>query len=335
MNGLLDPPNAALDHEVVARRRATRRDAARRPARRAPARSTSTSTRSSTLFADRDGAGRRVGRTVGSDSARRERVARRSTRPLSRVAPGAGIGPVYPVDFDDTSDPPRYEVDERVAPRRRRTVGAPRTSTRSSNGRLSAKEARPSSTSSTASSRRSATSSSRSTGRPCASTANGDVRIDTVGCRSVRATTARCQPNQDVRFQQARPRRSSSRTRSARRGSRTSCSSPGFALIMLRVLHRGRRHRGVRRRGARSSAVLRLLAPAGAVRGRSHCLLIGLFGLAIDLQAGGLGAVDLHRQRRARRGFALAVRRFVARSIPRGGSSRSCAVERCSSCCPA
>ena len=45
-------------------------------------------------------------------------------------------------------------------------------------------------------------------------------------------------------------------------------------------------------------------------------LLLGIFGLAIDLQAGGLGPWTFIGARVARRGIDLAVRRFVARSIP-------------------
>jgi membrane-bound serine protease (ClpP class) len=206
------------------------------------------------------------------------------TAPVVAIAPGAGIGPVYPVNFDDPGDPARADVEDQVR-------GAQAANDRSTESvavvdrRLSANAAEELDVVNAV--------------QPTV----GDfiVSLDgqtvTVGGVDVELDTAdvigeglerRRQPNQEVRFNKLDLGQQLAHT----------LVTPwvayflfvaGFALVIFEFFTAG----------VGIAGFVGACAIVGACFGFSHLpvqwwaiglLLIGLVGLAVDLQAGGLGA---------------------------------------------
>ena len=205
--------------------------------------------------------------------------------PIVAVAPGAGIGPVHPVNFDDTSDPTRREVETQVRDAQAANDRSTENVAAVVDGRLSAKDAE------------------RLDVVNAVQPTVGDfiVSLDgqtvTVDGKEVTLDTAdvigegnarRRQPNQEVRFNKLDLGQQLAHT----------LGTPwvayflfiaGFALVIFEFFTAGI---GI-------AGFVGACAIVGACFGFSHLpvqwwaialLLIGLLGLAVDVQAGGLGA---------------------------------------------
>ena len=267
-------------------------------ARRLDAARRSSSTRSGAVDADvdalvdavreRDGPGRRVGRSVGRRRARRERVARAAARRSSRSRPARGIGPVVPGAASTTPATrraPRSAASARRAsserPQRRQRRRGRRPPAVGRRRRATRRRRRDPADARRVHRRRSTADRARVAGER--------RRRSTPPTSIGEGSDRRRQPNQEVRFHKLDLGQQLAHT----------LSTPSVAYFLfvaglradrVRVLHRGRRHR--RASSARSRVI-------GACFGFSHLpvqwwaiglLLLGLFGLAIDVQAGGLGA---------------------------------------------
>jgi membrane-bound serine protease (ClpP class) len=205
--------------------------------------------------------------------------------PFVAIAPGAGIGPAAPLSFDDTNDPPRAEVLRRVRTAQRDHGRDPNSAEAVTDGRVSANRA-----------------DAINAVNAVAPTVGDfivslDGRTLNVDGRDVKLDTAdvigegqgrRRQPNQEVRFHKLDLGQQLAHT----------LVTPwvayflfvaGFALIVFEFFTAG----------VGIAGFVGAVAVVGACFGFSHLpiqgwavalLLVGLLGLSIDLQAGGLGA---------------------------------------------
>ena len=325
VNGLLDPPNAALITKSLRDAERARASLVVVPARRVGRGRRRTSTRSCGRSTRLAGSGRGVGRAVGRRSARRERAAR--ARGVVRVgrARRAHRPGRRRIDFGHPHAPARR------AAARARVATARRDDRRDLDHRLSGKDRGRRQDRSTAPSRRSVQFIVGLNGKVL-HTATGDVRMSTSTVVGV-GTNRQVQANQSVALPQARShpaarahaRHAVGRVLPVRRRARADAA---------RVLHGQCRHRGRRRRGRARRRLLRLLAPPGRAvgdraAGARHVR-------ARDRPAGRRArSVDVHRRRVAHRGFDLVVRR---RGRARSGVVDPRARVRCDpacSCCRA
>jgi membrane-bound serine protease (ClpP class) len=207
------------------------------------------------------------------------------TAPVVAVAPGAGIGPVYPVNFDDPGDPPRVEVEVQV----RGAQAANGRSTDSADAvvdrRLSANVAEELDVVNAI--QPTVGDFIVSLDGQTVSVGGEDVVLDTADVIG-EGLERRRQPNQEVRFNKLDLGQQLAHT----------LVTPwvayflfvaGFALVIFEFFTAG----------VGIAGFVGACAIVGACFGFSHLpvqgwalglLLIGLVGLAVDLQAGGLGA---------------------------------------------